>query len=114
MAMQWTVKMVIPEHTTYDGIPVERQEKDYTIPFELQEDVWYVHRKNELKRKSPFVITKSRITGMWATNMVGVILGKNKYIGDFEFDRIFTDRENAIEYCLKKNEQRKVKIYGEH
>ena len=89
MAMEWTLKMIIPEHTTYDGIPVERQERDYTIPFELQEDVWYVHRKNVLKRKSPFVITKSRITGMWATNMVGVILDNNKYIGDFNFDHIF-------------------------
>lgn len=113
MAMQWTVKLVIPEHTTYDGITVEQQEKEYNIPFELQEDVWYVHRKNWLKRNPPFVITKSRVTGMWATNMVGVILDGNNYVGDYEFDHLFTDREKAIEYCLKKNEHRKVKIYGE-
>lgn len=113
MAMQWTVKLVIPEHTTYDGILVERQEKEFDIPFRLQEDVWYVHRKNWLRRNSPFVITKSRITGMWATNMIGVSLANNTYIGDTEFDRLFIDKEKAIEYCLKKNEYRKVKIYGE-
>ena len=113
MAMQWTVKLVIPEHTAYDGVPVERYEKEYTIPFELQEDVWYVHKKNWLRRRSPYVITKSRITGMWATNMVGVILNNNKYITEDSFDCLFTDRDLAIEYCLKKNEHQKVKIYGE-
>ena len=113
MAMQWTVKMVIPEHRTYDGIPVERQEKEYTIPFELREYVWYVHRKKRWKRQSPYVITKCTITGMWATNMVGVILDGHNYVGETEFDRLFTNRDEAIEYCLKKNEQRKIKIYGE-
>lgn len=113
MALQWTVKLVIPEHTAYDGILVERQEAEYTIPFELQEDVWYVHRKRWWKRNSPFVITKSCITGMWATNIVGVSLSNGDHIVEDSFDRLFTDREEAIEYCLKKNEHRKVKIYGE-
>ena len=113
MAMQWTVKLVIPEHTTYDGLPVERQEKDYDIPFELREDVWYVHKKKWWKKRSPWVITKSVVNGMWATNTVGVILNNSKYIDENEFDRIFRDRDEAITYCIKKNEQRKVKIYGE-
>ena len=111
--MQWNVKLIIPEHTTYDGIPIERREKEYKIPFELQEDVWYVHSKKWWKKRSPYVITKSRVAGMWATNMVGVTLLDNTHVGEDEFDRLFTNREEAIEFCLKKNEHLKVKIYGE-
>lgn len=111
--MKWIIKKVIPEHRAYDGFLVEHQETELEIPFELQEDVWYVHRKKWWRKKSPYVITKSRITGMWATNMVGVILLDNTHVGEDEFDRIFKDRDVAIEFCLKKNEHLKVKIYGE-
>jgi hypothetical protein len=111
--VNWVVKLIIPEHTTYDGMPVSRQEKEYEIPFKSREDVWRVHRKKWWKRKSPWVITKNVVTGMWATNTVGIILDDNSHISEDEFDRIFTDRTEAIEYCLKKNEYRKVKIYGE-
>jgi hypothetical protein len=111
--VNWTVKLIVPEHTTYDGVPVARQEKEYEIPFKSYEDIWYVHRKKWWNSKSPWVITKSHITGMWATNTVGVILDGDNHIAESNFDRIFTDRTAAIEYCLKKNEHRKVKIYGE-
>lgn len=110
--MNWTIKIVVPEH--FDGCDVvESKESVYEIPFEYFSDVFYVHRKNSLRRNSPYVITKSRVTGAWATNMVGVILDDNAHVGENEFDRLFTDRELAIERCLKLNSYRKVKIYGE-
>jgi hypothetical protein len=113
IAVEWTIKIVVPEHKTYDGITVERQEKEVTIPFSCYEAVYYVHRKKWWKSNSLYVITKCRVTGAWATNMVGVILDNDNHVGEDEFDRIFTDKEAAIEYCIKKNEFRKVKIYGE-
>lgn len=111
--MKWIIKQIIPEHREWDGFLVEHQEAESEIPFEQGAVVYYVHRKNWTKRSSPYVITKSRVTGAWVTNMVGVILDGDNHVGEDEFDCIFTDREKAIEYCLKKNEHRKVKIYGE-
>lgn len=111
--MNWTVKLTIPEHTEYDGFHIERQEREYEIPFASSSTVYYVHRKKWWKHRSPYVITKCTVTGMWATNMIGVILDGDNHVGENEFDRIFTSRDDAIEYCLKMNEYRKVKIYGE-
>ena len=109
----WHVTMTVPEYTTYDGILVERHEETYKIPFEYMQTVWYVHRKDWTNKKSKWVITKSKITGMWATKCIGVTLANNEHVTDDLFDRLFTDRDAAIEFCLKKNEHRKVKIYGE-
>jgi hypothetical protein len=111
--MNWIVKIVVPEHVDYDGIPVERQEKEVEIPFKRSANVWYVHKKKWWKRSSPYVITKCAVTGVWATNIVGVILDNDNHISEDEFDRLFTSRDEAIEYCIKKNEQQKVKIYRE-
>ena len=112
--MNWIIKMVVPEHCAYDGVSVEREEREVEIPFKRGADVWYVHRKKWWKRNSPYVITKCTVTGSWVTNMAGIILDGDNHVGEDEFDCIFTDRDAAIELCLKKNEQRKVKIYGEH
>jgi hypothetical protein len=111
--MKWIIKRVIPEHRAYDGFLVEHQEAESEIPFDMGADVYYVHRKNWTRRNSPYVITKSTVTGAWVTNTVGVILNGDNHVAEEEFDRLFVDREEAIEYCLKKNEHRKVKIYGE-
>jgi hypothetical protein len=111
--MNWVIKIVVPEYTTYDGISVERHEETFEIPFECCQTVWYVHRKNWCKRNSEWVITKSKITGVWATNCIGVTLDNNDHIAEDNFDRLFTDRKAAIDECLKRNECRKVKIYGE-
>jgi hypothetical protein len=111
--MNWTVKLIWPEHTTYDGLPVERREENYEIPFKFHSDIYYVHRKNTLRKRSPYVITKGLITGMWATNTVGVIFNNSNHISEHEFDRLFINKDEAIEFCLKKNEHRKVKIDGE-
>lgn len=111
--LRWTVKLTIPEHRAYDGMPIERQEEEYEIPFSCGDTVYYVHRKDWQRVRSPFVITKSCITGIWATNAVGVILSGNTYVTQDEFERIFTDRDAAIDFCLEQNTRRKVKIYGE-
>ena len=111
--MNWTIKMVSPEHKTFDGVPIERQEKVFEIPFNYFDTVYYVHRKNWCKRNSPYVITKSEVRGVWATNTVGITLKDNTHISEDEFDRIFLNKTEAIEFCLKKNEHRKVKIYNE-
>jgi hypothetical protein len=111
--MKWVIKRVVPEHTTWDGVHVEYQEAETEIPFDNGATVYYVHRKKWWKNRSPYIVTKSTVTGVWATNVVGVILGGANYISEHEFDRLFTDKETAIEFCLKKNEHRKVKIYGE-
>ncbi len=111
--MNWLIKIESPEHSAYDGMLVEHQEKEVTIPFSCYETVYYVHRKKWWKRNSPYVITKSEIRGMWATDIVGVILKDDTHLCEDEFCWLFKNKEEAIEVCLKKNEHRKVKIYGE-
>ncbi len=111
--MNWTVKIICPEHRTYDGILVERQEKEFEIPFTCCETVYYVHRKKWWKKNSPWVITKSEVRSVWATNTVGVTLKDDTHLCEDEFGWLFTNKEEAIELCIKKNEHRKVKIYGE-
>ena len=111
--MKWIIKRVMPEHTTWDGVYYEYQEIETEIPFECCETVYYAHRKKWWKKNSPWVITKSEVIGVWATNTVGVTLKDNTHLCEDEFDRLFTNKEEAIEFCLKKDEHRKVKIYGE-
>lgn len=111
--MNWTIKLIQHEHRTWDGVLIEHREEEHHIPFACGEEVYYVHRKKWWKRNSPFVITKCSVTGAWATNTVGVILSGDTHIARDEFDRIFIDKEKAIEFCIKKNKYRKVKIYGE-
>lgn len=111
--MNWTIKLVCPEHRTYDGILVPHEEKEFEVPFKFMETVYYVHRKKWRKKNSPWVITKSEVRSVWATNIVGVTIGNNIYISEDEFDLLFRNKEEAIEFCLKKNSHRQVKIYGE-
>ena len=111
--MKWIIKRVSPEHTTWDGVHYEYQEAETEIPFECCETVYYVHRKKWWKNNSPWVVTKSEVRGVWATNTVGVTLKDDTHLCEAEFYRLFRDRTEAIEFCLKKNAHRKVKIYGE-
>ena len=50
---------------------------------------------------------------MWASNTYGVKLRNGDCIDQSQFKYLFTDRDEAIDFCLKKNERNKVKIYGE-
>jgi hypothetical protein len=101
--MNWYIKMVVPEHRAYDGVLIEHDEREVEIPFKWHDDVWYVHKKKWWKSNSPYVITKCEVTGAWVTNTTGVILNGDNHVSEDEFYHLFTDKESAIEYCIKKN-----------
>lgn len=116
--MEWTIKMHWLEHTEYDGHVVPERNEEYTVPFTCNQVVYYAHKKKWWKKNSKWVITKSRVVGVWATNTYGVEIRDSEHIYgnhicESEFKYLFTDREEAIEFCLKKNAHAKVKIYGE-
>ena len=112
--MEWTIKMHQPERTEYDGYVVHEKNYEYTIPFTSGQDVYYVHKKKFWKKRSPWVITKSCVIGVWATNTYGVILNTEEHLAESQFQYIFINRDEAIEFCLKKNQHNKIKIYGEN
>ena len=83
------------------------------IEFDLGQTVYYDHKKNPWKSNSKWVLEKCSITCAWATNTYGITLNSNIHICEDQFYKLFTNREEAIEFCLKKNAHAKVKIYGE-
>ena len=101
--MKWTITI---KHS--DGA-----ERRHDIPFECRQIVYYAHKKKWWKKNSKWVVSVCVVTGMWATNTYGVVLEDGEHICECEFDRLFTTKEEAIEFCLKKNAHAKVKIYGE-
>mgnify|MGYP003308266563 CR=1 FL=1 len=100
--MNWTIIL----HT-------QTADVEYVIPFESGQTVYYTHKKKWWKKKSPWVITKTRVDGIWATGTYGVTLHTDEHLHESEFKYLFMDRDEAIDFCLKKNERNKVKIYGE-
>lgn len=83
----------------------EAKTREFDIPFEYDERVWYCYKK-----RKKYVIRESDITGIWATNTYGVVLNHRWHIEKDEFDRIFRDKNEAIDWCLKQNQRSKVKI----
>ena len=57
-----------------------------------------------------YVVRESRIRGIWATNIVGITLDNNWKIPCDEFDRLFDDKNKAIDWCLKQNQRNTVKV----
>lgn len=111
--MNWTVRMHWPERTEYDGHVAQEKNEEYTIPFSCWQTVYYAHKKKWWKKNSPWVVTKTEVLSMWASNTYGVQLRNGVCIDVSEFKYLFTSRDEAIDFCLKKNERNKVKIYGE-
>ena len=116
--MEWTIKIHYPERIEHDGNITPECTEEYTIPFKCSQIVYYAHKKKFWKKNSNWVLTKSRVVGVWATNTYGVEIIDNEHIfgnriDESQFKYLFTDRDEAIEFCLKKNAQTKVKIYGE-
>ena len=109
--MQWTVTMHTKEYTDYDGFVHEAATKTFECPFEYRQEVYYVYPQERAFRKTRWVVLKTRISSVWATNIFGVRLDNGDYVDEDWFYRIFTKREEAIEFCLKKNQHLKVKIY---
>lgn len=81
--------------------------KDVEIPFDFFEEVWYCYKK-----RKRYVVRKSFISGIWATNIAGVTLDNGWQISESEFDMLFKNKDDAIDWCLKKNQRATVKIYG--
>ena len=113
--MNWTITINTKEYTDYKGVVHEAETKTFECPFEYRQDVYYVYPKERLFRKTKWVILKTKIRSVWATNCFGVSLEyDNNHIDEDLFYRLFTDKEAAIEFCLQKNRQSKVKIYNDN
>ena len=110
MAKTYQIIMNYPAHTTYDGVPVEEKTVEKTIPFGLHETVYYAYKK-----RKKWVLLKTDIRSVWATNIVGVQLSNEWYINEDRFDRLFREDEveKAIDFCVKQSKRAKIKIYGE-
>ena len=113
--MKWTVTIYEEEYVPHDeaAVSLERKEHIFECPFECGQKVYYAYLERHLFRKDKWVVRKSRIVGIWATNIYGVILDNSEQVYEGSFDLLFTNRNNAIDFCLKKNMQFKVKIYNE-
>ena len=79
--------MSAKEYTDYEGFVHEATHKEFDIPYESWEDVWYCYKK-----RKKYVVRESRITGIWATNIVGVTLDNNWHITEDEYCRLFKNR----------------------
>lgn len=103
--MRYKIIFDLQEYTDDSGHHPE-EHKEFNIPFQFYEKVWYCYRE-----RKKYVVRKSRITGIWATNMVGVTLDNDDYVGESLFNRIFKNRTDAVDWCLKQNQKGTVKIY---
>lgn len=112
--MEWTIKIHVPERKTLDGVVYPERDEEYTIPFASLETIYYAHKKKFWKKRSPWVITKTEVVSVWASNTYGVKLNNGDCIHHSDFKYLFTNRDEAIEFCLKKNQHNKIKIYGEN
>lgn len=104
--MTYKIILDTKEHISYDGIVYEATHKEFDIPYESREEVWYCYKK-----RKKYVVRKSQIYGIWATNIVGVTLDNNWHITEDEFHRLFKDKNDAIDWCLKQNQRNTVKVY---
>lgn len=104
--MIYKVIMSTKEYTDYDGIIREAAHKEIDVPYEAWETVWYCYKK-----RKKYVVRESRVTGIWATNMVGVTLDNNWHITEDEYYRLFKNKNDAIDWCLKQNQRGTVKVY---
>lgn len=109
MAKTYQIKMNYPAHTTWDGVPVEEEVVEKEIPFGSSEVVYYAYKK-----RNRWVLRRSAILSIWATNIVGVTLDNGWHIREDNFDRLYReeDLEKALDFCTKQSERAKVKIYN--
>ena len=54
---------------------------------------------------------ESFITGIWATNIAGVTLDNGWHIVENSFNKIFRDKNEALDWCIKENQRSKIKVY---
>ena len=116
--MEWTITIHQPELIGSKGSIIPEKTETHVVPFECGQYLYYAHKKKWWKENSKWVLTRCRVTGMWASGTYGITVVDEMHIDGMhlcvdEFKYLFTDREEAIEYCIKKNAHAKVKIYGE-
>ena len=111
--MQWAIGMHTKAYTGYDGTAHEEKTQIFRCPFEFRQIVYYVYKQERAFRKPRWVVRKDRVASVWATNIFGVRLDTGDYIDEKMFNRLFVTKEEAIEFCLKKNQQANVKVYNE-
>ena len=87
-------------------ISTEGENKEVDIPYKYHEDIWYC-----CKKRKKYVVKRRCIVGVWATNIVGVILNGNEHIDEEDYDKLFRNKEDAIDWCIKQNQRIKVKVY---
>ena len=104
--MTYKVIFESKEYTSYDGVIRKAERKEFDIPYEFYEEVWYCYKK-----RNRYVVRRSEISGIWATNIVGVTLDNNWHITENEFDRLFKNKNDAIDWCVRQNQRCKVKVY---
>lgn len=85
----------------------DEEVETYDIPYEFWQTVWYVYKK-----RKRWVIRKSKVDGIWATNIVGVNLDNQWKVMTDSFYRLFDNEDDAVEFCIKQNSKEKVKIYN--
>lgn len=101
-----TYKIVFNREEYVDGWGYhEPYHEEFDIPYHRNKRVWYCYKK---RRK--YIVRESEIIGVWATNICGVILDNNWHISYYDFDRLFQDKDEAIDWCIKQNQRDKVKI----
>lgn len=111
--MQWAIGMHTKAYTTHDGVAHEAKTQIFKCPFEFRQIVYYVYKQERAFRKPRWVVRKDRVGSVWATNIFGVRLDSGDCVTEEMFDRLFTNKTEAIEFCLKKNQQVNVKVYNE-
>lgn len=84
----------------------EAEHEEFDIPYKLWEKVWYCYKK-----RKKYVVQENIITGVWATNTVGVTLNGGCSVEQDSFDRLFRNKNEAIDWCLKQNQRGTVKVY---
>ena len=97
---------VIIQSEEYDDMFGHHEAWYKEFPYKLNETVWYCY-----KRGRKYVVRESFITGIWATNIAGVTLDNGWHIVENSFNRIFRDKNEAIDWCIKENQRSKIKVY---
>ena len=106
--MKYTIVCETEEY--YDplaGETIPEREICFELPYAYNQEVWYAYKKGK-----KFILLHDRIASCWCTTGVaGYDLKYSKRcVGNDRFDRLFDNKNDAIDFCLKANERAKVKV----
>ena len=105
--MDWTITLHQDEFVGMSGIHYPEKTATCKIPFKQKECVYL-----SILKRSKWMLVRTSVVSMWADDTYGITVAfKNMRSPWCEFNTVFKDKNEAIEFCLKKNEQAKVKIH---